>query len=575
MLKSLYIKNFAIIDELQLDFENGLNIFTGETGAGKSIIIDAMLLAFGERASNDVVRNGANKAIIECVFDISSLTSKIDIDDISEFSDGTELILRREIPTKGNSRCFLNDTPVSANKLREISDLLVDFHGQHEHQTLLKNSEQLKILDEFANNQNLIKSYQEHLKELNELLQKLFEINSQRDEIFSKRDDLKEKLNLINQINPLPNEEEEINTKLKTIENAEFLSSMANELYSIIYDGEISCYNQLNRAKKLLETLVKYEKNFADFENELNSITVSLKEFSSFVKDFLDNIEFNPLEIEHLRERYSELKKLIRLFGSLEEAIQAKENLFEQLELIERYDEKILELKQKIYQKAITLGELAEKIERNRKEKAEILSKEIVEKLKNLGIDKAKFDIKFEKYLIENENLLYEIPSVIIDSKIYKAYSNGISLCEFLVSTNPGYDVQPLKNVASGGEISRIMLAIKSIVAKEDNIPLLIFDEIDTGISGKIAQKVAFELKNLSKYHQIIAITHLPQVAAAGIKNFVVEKLNLMDNTFVNVKSLSEDEKIIEIAKLLSGEQITESSLNNAKDLIKAVSSYE
>ena len=571
MLKSIYIKNFAIIEELELNFHSGLNILTGETGAGKSIIIDAISLAFGERASSEVVRKNSNKTIIECVFDISKIKESLNLSDFTDFIDNDELIFRREIPSKGNSRSFLNDTPISTSKLREISDMLVDFLGQYEHQTLLKSINHLKILDEFANNTDLIKEYQTQLKELTELIYHLKEYKNRREELFEKKDEIKNKLNLILQIDPKPNEDEDINTKLKQIENAEFLTNLAFELYSLIYNSETSCYQYLNRSKKLIDTLSKYESRFLEFEKEISSISISLKEFASFVKDFLDSIDFNAEEIEQMRQRYADLKKLIRQFGSIEDALLMKEKLSKDIELIDKYEFKIEELKSNITAKSKKIGELVDLVEKGRQDKAKILSSLVVEKLKSLGIENSKFEVKFDYSLINDVDLVFEIPAICYNNQYHKALSNGISQCEFLISTNPGYDVQPLKNVASGGEISRIMLAIKSIIANFDKMPLLIFDEIDTGISGKIAQKVALELKNLAKFHQVIAITHLPQVAAAGERNFVVEKIVLLDDTFVKVKQLNEKEKIYEIAKLLSGEKVTESSVNNAAELIKSV----
>lgn len=574
MLKSIYIKNFAIIEEIVLEFSNGLNILTGETGAGKSIIVDAISIVFGERASGDLIRTGSNKAIVECIFDLSNIKETINLSNFDEYIEGSDLIIRREIPIKGNSRCFINDTPVQTSKLRELSELLIDFLGQHEHQTLLYSSKQLEILDNYADNHSLISEYQQVLKELSELIYHLKEYHSKRNDIFHKKDEIIANINLLKKVNPLPNEDEEINSKLKKIENAEFLSSLSNELYNIIFDGDFSCYQQLHRAKKIVDNLSKYDEKFNEYDSELNSIAISLKEFSVFVKSFLDSIDFNPLEIEQLRERYAELKKIIRQFGSLENAIDALHTLRQELELIDKFDEKIAEIKDKIIAKSRQLGDFAQKIDIRRKEKADKLCVEIVRKLKNLGIEKAQFEVAFTQSIANNFDAIFEQPCAIIDEKCYKTFSNGISQCEFLISTNPGFDVHPLKNVASGGEISRIMLAIKSIIAKADNIPLLIFDEIDTGISGKIAQKVAQEMKELSKLHQIIAITHLPQVAAAGDRNFIVEKIPLLDDTVVRSKALSADEKVKEIAKMLSGEKISEYAIKNAKELIKSVA-YE
>ena len=574
MLKSIYIKNFAIIEEVELEFSSGLNILTGETGAGKSIIVDAISIAFGERASSDLIRNGANKSIVECIFDLSNTKDKVDLSSFDEYLDGNELIIRREIPIKGNSRSFINDTPVPTSKLRELSDLLIDFLGQHEHQTLLYSSKQLRILDNFAENHSLISEYQQVLTELTELIYHLKEYNSKKDSLFDKKDDIIAKINLLNRVNPSPNEDEEINAKLKKIENAEFLSSLANELYNVVFDGDFSCYQQLHRAKKIIDNLSKYDDKFNEYDAEINSIAISLKEFSVFVKSFLDSIDFNPLEIEQLRERYSELKKIIRQFGSLENAIDARQSLRQELELIDKFDEKIAEIKDKIVEKSRQLGNIAQKIDTRRKEKSIKLSSEIVEKLKNLGIEKAQFEVSFTQSPTNGFEEIFEQPCAIIEDNFYKTFSNGISHCEFLISTNPGFSVQPLKNVASGGEISRIMLAIKSIIAKADNIPLLIFDEIDTGISGKIAQKVAQEMKELSKFHQIIAITHLPQVAAAGDRNFIVEKIPLLDDTIVRSKALNAEEKVKEIAKMLSGEKISEYAIKNARELIKSVA-YE
>lgn len=570
MLKQIYIKNFAIISELELTFSSGLNILTGETGAGKSIIVDGIELIIGGRASSDMVRFGESKAVVECLFDISNnkrikdITSNID----SEISSD-ELILRREISTKGTSRCFLNDSPVPVAKLKELGAYLVDFHGQHEHQSLLNTSNHITLLDMFAEIEDIKNEYQALYKSLLSLTTQRRELIKTRRELLAKYDFLKLQLEEITKVNPKENEADKLEAQLKVMENAEYLVSLSSELQHILYDDNSSAFSIVNRAKKIIESLSEYEPEFEAFLEELISMSVVLKEISSFAKSYSGEIEFNPAKIEESRSRYSLLKKIMKKYGSINEILLLKKSLTEEIALIENFDDRSEIMLKDIIRLSEELGSKAKVLSSVRKEKALLLERAIEDKLSELGFEAAQFHIDFKSEIADSKEIIENEPTAKFDGISYKAFQNGTDKVEFFISANKGSSPKPLSETASGGEISRIMLAMKSLLAVKDEVPIMVFDEIDTGISGRIARKVGLNMKSLGKDKQIISITHLPQIASLGDQNISVVKYTENGATFAQAKILDTDEKIQEIAKLISGEQITSASLNNALQLIE------
>ncbi len=562
LLKSLYIKNFALIDELFVEFASGLNILTGETGAGKSILIDAFMMALGERASTQSVRSGEKKSIIEAIFKVNDKAYINEFLARNEIENTDDLILRREINSSGNTRCFINDSPYSLSMLKELGDLLVDFHGQHEHQLLLNSSYHLDILDSITDFQDSKILYSVIFNKLKSKVQELDQLNTSANESGIRFDNYQFELGEIDKIAPKENEIDELEEKLKIIENSEQIFALCNELYNSIYDNSNSARDLMLTARKNLEQLSKIDKEFEPFLNDCKSAIISIEEIAKYACDYGNSYTYDLSAIEEFRERLSSLNRLRRKYGTYEEVFIRKEFLENEISKITNFDFLISELKAEIQDLKQKLGEYAQSISNKRKIKADEFSKKLVEKLKYLGMENSEFEVRFS--VSESQNDL----SAIIDNKAYNAYINGIDKVEFYIATNLGEDFKPLKDTASGGEISRIMLSLKSIVAESNQMPMLVFDEIDTGISGKIGQKTGYVMKELSLHHQILAITHLPQIAALGDRNFYVSKFETDSRTITKIQILDEDEKIKSIAQMLSGENISQAALQSAKELI-------
>lgn len=562
MIKSLEIKDYALIEFVHIDFYEGLNIITGETGAGKSILIDALNLLLGERASVDIIRKGANKSIIEGLFDVKNnilieqLLAKNEVDFYSE------LIIRREISQKGN-RCFINDVPVTLNLLKEVGDLLVDLHGQHEHQSLLRTETHINFLDNYSNNFSLLNKYKSFYFNLKSKQKELKELLEKEQSIKEKKEFYQFQLNEIENINPQLNEDDILENELKVLENSERVLQLCQEIYSKLYDDENSLLDNLGEIKSKFNQLISIDSSLSDSANELETIYISLKEISTTLRKYRDKINFDIDVIEAKRERLNSINLLKKKYGiTIENVLQYKEKIIKKINLALNFSEEIFKIEKEIDEIKEILLDIAIDISENRKKNAAKIQKEVLNILKDLGISSPSFEIKFKP--VESEDYINR------GNKKYSFNSNGIESIEFYISTNLGEDVKPLIKVASGGEVSRIMLALKTVLAKNDNISVLIFDEIDSGISGRIAQKVGKALFELANYHQIIVITHLPQIAAFANHHFVVEKIQSDNRSISKIRYLNEQERIIEIAKLLSGESITEISIETAKQLLNS-----
>ncbi len=564
MLKSLHIKDYALIDRIDVEFGKGLNIITGETGAGKSILIDAMGLLLGERASTEVVRKDANKSIVEGFFDVESnkkVKRLLQENDIEFFP---ELILRREISLKGANRCFVNDTPVPLSVIKDIGDLLVDLHGQHEHQSLLRTETHIDFLDEFAGTEQLLEEYSTAFKEVRTLSSKLNELKAKESSLKEKKDFYAFQMKEIDAVSPQEGEEEQISSDLNILENSEKLLGLTGSVYESLFDSENSVHDQLTQIKNRIDELLDIDESFGEIEKEFDSIIAQVRDAAEFLRKYNSKIDLDPENLERLRERLGALALLKKKFGGSVEAVLAyREKIGQEFDAAENYSHNIESLEKEITSARNIAGKLAEKLSLKRKESAKKVEKEVVKVLAGLGIADSVFKVKLEQAQAAASD-----DFVLINGKKIKADSKGIDAVEFYISTNPGEDVKPLIKVASGGEISRIMLSLKTILAKNDKLPLLIFDEIDTGVSGRIAQKVGNSLKSLASAHQVIAITHLPQIAGQGDLNYIVEKGASDKRVTSSIRKLNEEEKIKEVAKLMSGENITEASLKGARELM-------
>jgi len=565
MLISLLVKDYALIENIGVEFQKGLNIITGETGAGKSILIDAMGLLLGERASTQVVRKGANKSVVEGVFSVGDnpkvekLLSGNDIDHYDE------LIVRREISLKGSNRCFLNDTPTSLALLKEIGNLLIDLHGQHEHQSLLRSSTHIDYLDEFAEIDPLLQEYKEYHLKLSEIAKELYLLKNKEKALKDERDAYEFQIKEIDAVSPQLGEEETIKDELNLLEHSEKLLHLTNKIYNLAYEDEYSTHDNLVSIQKSLEELAEIDKAFGEKASEVESAIAIVNDISDFVRSYRERVDNDPAKLDSLRERLGALSLLKKRYGgTLEKVIEHREKIGKEFEIANNYNEKIEKLEKDLADIRVKSGEIAKKISEERKVVAGKVRTEVIEELKELGILDSDFQVNIRNVRANDSAANY----ILVDGEKYKFNAKGFDEVEFLISTNPGEDLKPLSKVASGGEVSRIMLALKTILAKNDKLPLLIFDEIDTGVSGRIAHKVGNALKALSRYHQIIAITHLPQIAGLSDQHFAVEKKSIGTRVVSSIRPLEDGEKINEVAKLISGEDVTEASIESAKELM-------
>ena len=564
MLCSLYIKNFALIQELTVDFNPGLTIITGETGAGKSILIGALNLVLGERASNDLVRSGSTKAVIEAILKevhsekIESLLQAANIE------TGPELILRRELSSGGQSRCFINDTPCTAALLKQTGEELIDLHGQHEHQLLLHADTHETLLDDYALTTEEVTAYKNTRSLLQGLQQQLKTLKKEAAAIRDKKEIIDFQLKELNSIELKSGEEESNETEITLLENAETLFTLSSTLNDLLYDGEQSLYSAITAALHTIEKLAAIDKRFDLHIEETRTAKSIVDELARFTRSYTSDIDFNPDRLETLRERQLLLQRLCKKYGRTHtELIDLKTELEAKSALEENLEDEVSRIEQEITLRKTELSLHAETLSNKRQNAASRLETAIQDQLAELGIPNATFIVS----ITHEEDPDGEIFS---DSKTYTAFPFGYDNIEFLISTNPGEKPRPLIKVASGGEISRVMLAMKSALAESAKLPILIFDEIDSGISGRVAESVGKSLKKLSRLHQIIAITHLPQIAAMGDLHLSVKKSVQQERTVTEVTPLDDESRLQAIASLISGEQISASSLTLAAELVEA-----
>lgn len=560
MLKSLYIKNFAIIVEQTIEFDKGLNIIIGETGAGKSIILDAIGILLGKRASQEMIRKGEEKSIIEGVFIDDNLTFEIENEIFSK-----EFIIRKEIKSNGTSRLYLNDTPIQINDIKSIALKLANYHSQDESIVLRDDESHIDFYDDSIFFDGLIEVYQTQKNNLSNEYSKLRKLIKDRDESIQKKDFIEYQLNEINKINPKKDELTEINEQLRLIENSEEILESSQELTELTNGSDEAIYSKLRRVIKLIEDLGRFNNEFNSYLEELNSSLVSINELGNVVADFSSGISYNPIETENIRKRSVELRNLEKKYGSLDEIFEKKEQMEAELSLIGDYDFIIDKQKFLIEDLEKDIGEVAKNISVLRKKNAKIFSSNLIESLGNMGIPNAGFEVQ-----IENRITLNNEPAARINNQRYKLFEKGVDSVVFLSAMNKGEGLKRLSEFASGGELSRILLSLKGNKLNDKISPVLILDEIDTGISGRVSQLVGKQMRDISKNTQIIAITHSPQIAAAGDTNFVVNKEIIDNRTISTIYKLDEKQKTIEIAKLISGNNTTSNSINSAKELINS-----
>ncbi|HRE40335.1 MAG TPA: DNA repair protein RecN [Ignavibacteria bacterium] len=563
MIEKLIIKNYLLIKDAEIDFTSGLNIITGETGAGKTIILDALSLILGDRADYSIIKNQENKLIIEGVFNLSGKLNiknfliEKNLDDNNGF-----VILRRELSNKGTSRSFINDTPVNITDLKEFGDMIIDIHSQNEHQSLLNKNMQLYILDKFAGLENQVYILKNDFEKYKELINNYNKILNKKESILEKKNLIDFQLKEINNINPQLDEEDVLENELNKLENSEDISNGLSAAVNLLYENENNIIAEISSVIKEIKKISKFDIEFEKYLNDLENVYINIKEISDSLINYKNNLNFDNFRIDQIRDRLGSLNFLKKKYNlSVNELIDKAKNLEEELNLAENFDFEIDKLKKNIEEEKIKLFNSALKISKNRKKYASDLEKNISIYLKDVALEHTEFKIQFDNYYSNSdENFNYKNSTIT---------SNGIDDIEFMVKINKGTEFSTLRKSASGGEISRIMLSIKAALSGKDDISVLVFDEIDTGISGNTAIKVSKLLKELAKSHQIISITHLPQIAAKASNHLFVSKTIKNNITHTDIKTLTEEEKITEIAKMISGDKITDATIKSAKELQK------
>ncbi|MTI87282.1 MAG: DNA repair protein RecN [Balneolaceae bacterium] len=562
MIKSLYIKDFALIDELEVEFGTGLNILTGQTGAGKSIIIGALNMILGERADTDMIRQGTKKAITEATMQVNNNTELKDLLEANEVEFNDFLILRREIRSTG-SRAFINDTPVNIGVLKAAGDLLVDLHGQHDHQLLLKEENHQAVVDAFGEIDPVKDAYKTEYKKMVELQKELRALLKKEEDLLEKTELYRFQVKELEEAALSEEEEEEMKSEMKLLDNAEELDQKAAMISEMGESDEANIIQLINHLKINLEDLAHIEPEFATYLDEINAARLSINEAISFAERYRNNIEFNPRRLEELRQRQSELNRLQKKYQrDIPDLINYLHNIRRELSIADNFDLEIEKMEQAIAEQARILEDKALQLHNARLSIGEKLANNIQQELAKMGISHARLDVRAD-WLFAPSGWIK------IDNQPVECTPSGCDDVRMFISTNKGEEPKPLAKIASGGEISRVMLALKSILSKEQSLPVMIFDEIDTGISGEISEKVGRSMRELSAHCQIVAITHQPQIASQAHHHYKVAKAEEDERTVSRIIPLSKDEHIHEIASLMSGSDISDAALLSAKQLIE------
>ena len=550
MLRELRLNNLAIIKTMDLNFNNGLISLTGETGAGKSIILDGISLLIGERSSVDMIRTGEENLSAEGIFDITD-EQKNKLIELGYDIDDNELIINRVVDKNSKTKITINGKRMNVSTLKQIMSNVLDLVGQHEHQYLLNKNFHLTLLDKFLDKdgKNLYKKIQENVREIKKLNKKISEIEAEKMNIMGKKSIYEFQFNEINSLKLKENEDNELEEEYKILFNAGKIGEKLGESIQKLKEGEFSVSVSLAKVQKNLEYLSTISENYTEMANKIENISYEIEEVSYFLENMADDIEVDDFKLEKVMNRLNEINKLKSKYGAtISEILMTKNDLENKLSLVKFENDELDKLKKEKKEKTEIYLKDCEKLREMRKKIAEYLSEKIDNQLKDLNMVNAKFKVQFtEKKVIS---------------------FHGMDEIEFMMTTNVGESFKSLSKIASGGEVSRIMLALKIVFSEVDNITVLIFDEIDTGISGETVRKVAEKLKELSSKVQVICVTHSPQIAGKSQQQFFIKKEVEDGYTETKVRELNIEERTKEIARIISGDNITEASIIHAKEIM-------
>jgi len=549
MLTSLSIKNYALIDSLNVDFNDGFSIITGETGAGKSILLGGLSLILGKRADLSSLKDATQKCIIEAVFNISNYNLK-PLFESEDFDFESQTIIRREILPSGKSRAFVNDSPVNLTSLQLLGERLVDIHSQHQTLQLTSNDFQFQVIDALAKNEDSLQNYRTLLKDYKNLKKEYKELLSFQTEAIKEHDYNSFLLNELLEANLVVGEVEVLEAEYETLNNIEGIKENLSEAYQLLSDEQLGVLSSLTSLKNIFQKLSGFSSQYEELFNRANSSLIDMNDLFSEIHVLQDNLEVNPNRLEVVDAKLKMIHVLMQkhVVSDVSELITIKNQLEEKVAVTENLDETIQKKQSEIVSKETELNTISKGIHTNRSEVIPQLKKELETILLDLGMPNAQFNIDI----------------VISDT----FYANGKDELSFLFSANKGGSFNELKKAASGGELSRIMLAIKSVLAEYIQLPTIMFDEIDSGVSGEISNKMGDIMLQMSKNMQVFSITHLPQIAAKGLSHFKVYKEDVNEVTQTNLIELNHDERIIEIAQMLGGSEMSTSAIAHAKELL-------
>lgn len=551
MLKQLYIRNFTLIDELDIELRPGFSVITGETGAGKSIILGAIALLLGQRADSKTIKQGADRCVIEAHFDLTRYQLQSFFDDNDIDYDASDCIIRRELTAAGKSRAFINDVPVALSMLKELGDMLVDVHSQHQNLLLGKQDFQLEVVDTIAKDQELLADYHTLYADYHEKQQQLRALQEETERNRQNLDFMQFQYEELSNAQLVEGEQEELEQQCDTMTHSEDIKTALYETQNHLTADEQGVLSLLRKSYSALQSITKVYPTAEDWTERLESTQIELKDIAQDIEARLDAIDFDPAELERINQRLDKLYDLQKKYHveTIGELIQIHDDLKHQLSQIENSDETVAALQNDIKTLKEKSQKKADQLTKLRQKAAKDIEREMRERLVTLGMPNVRFEV-----MIQQEDL----------------HKNGQDNIAFLFSANTSSPLQPISQVASGGEIARVMLSLKAMISGAVKLPTIIFDEIDTGVSGKIAERMAEIMQEMgANDRQVISITHLPQIAALGTTHYRVSKLETASGTTSQMQMLSQEERIHEIAQMLSGSDISAAAIQNAKELLK------
>jgi len=569
MLFQLNIKNMALIKELNIEFEEGLNVLTGETGAGKSIIIEAIDLILGGSAASDLIRDGESSLVVEGLFLLApqekELISNLNLNAEIVDKEG-DLLIRREINKKGRNKCWINQRLINLSTLQEIGTFLVDLHGQHDHQSLLDPSKHIDLMDNLGGDK--IIKYRKELSDnyriWREKSKKLFQLIRDREENLKRIDFLKFQLEEIDKASLVKDEDKVLEEEEKVLRNAEKIIETMEKANFVLYEGgseQTSVRDSLSEVSKDLGEISSLDRRIEKVRENLKEIGYQFEDIVNEIVKYKDEIELDSQKLKDVEGRLNLINSLKSKYGStVEEILQYRQKMYQELEDSDYSEDKIKKLKEEIDSLENKISTISHHLNKNRRKIAEDLEEMVIRELEDLNMKKCQFKALINNYKDDN--------GIEIEGKKYKVGPKGIDDIEFMISPNVGERLHPLARIVSGGEISRIMLALKSILSEVDKVPTLIFDEIDSGVGARLGEVIAQKLRNLSKKRQVICVTHLPQIACRAGRHFYIEKYILNNQTGIKLIEIRGEEQVKEIARMLDGSQMSKITIQHAQKML-------